>query len=164
MGWWKMLTNVNNAEGIREAMRMSYGKHLNLARSGEGPADGTPDHHVGLYGALATRYRLRGASVPELSMWGSLAPFLAMSERDGVEALAEYAVLQERPGEAKRSWLSSAVNRALRNARDQHILTLAHVGLVNQVDWCDLLEPDTQQSLWERASEALDDMAEDDDV
>lgn len=156
MGWWKLFTNMNNAEGIREAMRMSYDKHFDLVRSGQLPANGAPHHHIGLFGALGTRYQLRGVGVTEIVIWGSLAPFLAMSAKEGVNALAEYVVLQERPVDAKRAWLCVAINRALRRNLDENLLMLAHIGLDNRVLWCELLEDDVRDLLWAGIARTLD--------
>jgi len=58
MGWLKLLKNVNNPEGIREAMRMVYKRHRRMAENGEVTLDDmTSPHMFGLYGALASRWQ-----------------------------------------------------------------------------------------------------------
>lgn len=136
MGVLKMLRNRNNAEGTRESIRMSYRKHVNMARSGRLPAVDAP-HVIGLFGALASRYRVMGKESSEPSIYSELAPFLGMEESEGVEALAEYVVYQERPGEARLAWLREVINRSL-YVPGPHT-RFAIFGLMNHVTWSDWL-------------------------
>jgi len=46
-------------------------------------------------------------------IWPILAPFLLMDEAEAVEALAEYAVFEEKPDLARAAWLREQINRAL---------------------------------------------------
>jgi hypothetical protein len=86
-----------------------------------------------------------GKAKPEVVLWAELAPFLAMREDVGLSALVEYVVYQEYPpGNANVSWLSQAINSALRSCADDERIALAGMGLVNQVAWCALLESDTR--------------------
>jgi len=133
-----MLLNINNADGIREAMRMSYRKHRHLASMGHITLDDTPDHHIGLYGALATRYSL-ASHVLEPVLWAELVPFLLMNEMESVEALAEYVVEQEMPREADSVWLAETIARAFRNGDDERLLALASLAIANRVPWVSLL-------------------------
>ncbi len=151
MGWLKMLVNLNNAEGIREAMRMSYEKHVRNSRATNRACDDLDHHYAGLCGALGSRFYARGLRVPEMAVLASVAPFLAMSREDGVEALAEYVVLQERPGEARRAWLSCAVNRALRATNDEVVSGFVIRGLAQAVQWSQLLEADVRATWRARA-------------
>jgi hypothetical protein len=66
-----------------------------------------------------------------------------MKEAEAVEALAEYVVFQERPRDARVVWLKEAINSALCSCRDPSRTIMAVGGLINQVAWCALLEPDT---------------------
>jgi len=152
MGLWKKL--FGGAEGCREARRDSYEKHVRLARQGRIPTEDLP-HTVGLYGALASRYRVRGAPVVEVAIWGELAPFLEMKETEAVEALAEYVVFQERPQDARVTWLKGTINSALQSCSDESRKAMAGAGLINQVAWCALLEPSTRKAI-EDAIERLD--------
>jgi hypothetical protein len=109
-------------------------------------------HNAGLYGALCTRYMVRGTPRPELLLWAELAPFLAMSEDTAAEALAEYAVYQERPADAKTEWLAEAINLALRNAApnlQESPAAMATMGLMNGATWSALLDADNRCMLTE---------------
>lgn len=139
MGLWTKL--FGGTEGCREAMRESYEKHVREARR-EGIKGSSP-HEVGLYGALGTRYIVRGTPVAEVILRGEIAPFLVMKEAEAVEALAEYVVFQERPKDARVAWLKKAINSSLRSCRETSRTAMAAAGLINQVAWCALLEPDT---------------------
>jgi hypothetical protein len=101
MGLLDMLKNLNNAEGIRESMRVSYDKHLRKAHSGAIGAPDTTPAHCALYGALGTRYMSRGRLAAEPMVWAELAPFLALHDSDAREILAEYVVYCEKPTEAR---------------------------------------------------------------
>ena len=140
MGLWNKL--FGGADGCREAMRESYAKHVQMARQGKiAMGDTDSPHVIGLYGALGSRYRVRGLPVIETLIWGELAPFLAMKEQQAIEALAEYVLFQERPSDARVAWLKGQVNMALRSCNDGTWLGMAAFGLDNQVPWCSLLEP-----------------------
>jgi len=140
MGMWTKL--FGGAEGCHQAMRESYERHFQLARDGRNPTT-DPPHNVGLFGALASRYRARGTPIDEAVIWSELAPFLLMEKFDGVEALAEYVMLQERPNEARTGWLTDRINVALRSCHDDSLMAAAALALMNRVAWCGLLEPST---------------------
>jgi hypothetical protein len=74
-------------------------------------------------------------------MWSELTPFLLMGESDGMEALVEYVVFQERPTEARTGWLKDRINRSFRSHHDKTVIAAASIALINGVAWCDLLEP-----------------------
>lgn len=158
MGWFKLLLNSNNAEGCREAMRMSYKKHLRQGQRMVLHADTSP-HHVGLYGALSTRYKSAGMPVVEMVIWAELAPFLLMKETDAVESLAEYVVYKERPLEAKVSWLKKLINDAFQmvpsSEESSAYMELAPMGMINQVAWCNLLDPDIRSAIEEKARKII---------
>jgi hypothetical protein len=145
MGFWNKL--FGGADGCREAMRESYEKHVRLAQQGQIGAGDSP-HACGLYGALGTRYIVRGTPKPEVFLWSELAPFLAMREDIGLKALLEYVLYQEYPpGNADVAWLRQAINSALRSCAEDQWLAFAGGGLINQVAWCDLLESDTRDCI-----------------
>ena len=79
MGWFKVLQNANNAEGARESTRLSYKKHLRLAKRSDAGQAGTDDpHNMALYDALASRYVVRGRQGAEFNLWPELLPFQLM--------------------------------------------------------------------------------------
>jgi phage FluMu protein Com len=80
-----------------------------------------------------------GKDTSEPVIWGELAPFLAMEPGHAVEALAEYIVYQERPGEARTDWLRAIINRALSEATPHDLLPLASFGAANSVLWSNWL-------------------------
>lgn len=156
MGIWTKL--FGGADGIRETMRESYDKHIRLAQKGRVPSTGTP-HSIGLYGALGSRYQARGNPVMkdpgwEVLIWGELSPFMLMKETEAVEALAEYVVYKEFPQKARVTWLKKLINSSLRACKDDSKIAMAIAGLINQVAWCSLLEPETTKII-ERAMEKL---------
>jgi hypothetical protein len=142
------------ADGIREAMRDSYERHVRLAKEGRIPTTDQP-HSIGLYGALASRYRARRKSVVEVVLWGELAPFLSMKETEAVEALAEYVVYKEMPTKARTAWLAERVNSTIQSCKDNSRKAMAAAGVVNQVAWCPLLDSRTIATI-EEAIKNLD--------
>lgn len=141
MGMWTKL--FGGAEGCREAMRESYQKHFQLAQAGQISFFDQSPHSLGLYGALGSRYRAWGRPINEAIIWSELTPFLLMGQSGGIEALAEYAVFQERPNEARTGWLRDRINVALRSCHDDSLMAAAALALMNRVAWCALLEPST---------------------
>jgi hypothetical protein len=114
MGLWNLIRNLNNAEGIREAMRQSFDKHLRLAREGRaGNRDVTP-LQVALFGAMASRFMVSGVEVTpetELVIWADLGPFLWLAPEEAREAVAEYVVCKEMPADANIRWLTAIVQK-----------------------------------------------------
>jgi hypothetical protein len=150
MGFLKMLLNVNTAEATRESMRMSYKKHQKRAARGMIPDDGTTPHQFGLFGALYTRYMTAGISKDAAEIWVELSPFLLMEEPDGLEALCEYVVYQERPSEAKTSWLKYAVSESLRKPAisEESPRHLASRAMLCKVCWFfELVDDDVRRAL-----------------
>lgn len=156
-GWFKLLFK-SFPERCREAMRQSYQKHYDLARSGLAPPTSDP-HHAGLFGALGTRYKVRGVlrytGFPDVVLWPELAPFFLMSQQDAVEALAEYVLWQERPSAARTEWLARKINDALHTnpSSENSPRHLASAAFINQVKWSDLLDPENRTTLSREAEQ-----------
>lgn len=146
MGVSDMSKNSNNADDIREAMRMSYDKHYKLAESGQIAAPDTSAAHCALYGALATRYQTAGQAPAETLLWAELAPFLGLSDADGREYLAEYIVYRESPGQAKEQDLRAKVNDSLK-AADSEVQSMAAIALLQEVAWGQLVDERTRTAL-----------------
>lgn len=111
MGWWNLLTNLNNAEGTREAMKMAFDKGI---QAGQG------DVRAGLYQALASRWQVRGIPVNTLTqtmIWAELLPFLHLDQTMARNAIAEYVVYKERPRDAKIDWLTQVVKHGCATAK-----------------------------------------------
>ena len=145
----RMMRNLFNAEGIREAMRVSYKKHFDNADKHVSIESDRHRHGIGLYGALASRYQAKLAGKEEVVIQGEIAPFLCMERELGIAALAEYVVFQERPSEARVDWLKENLNEALCAAPqgDDDPRALALIGMVNNVPWCPLLEENTKEKI-----------------
>ncbi len=151
MGYLKLLLHSfrPNAEGVREAMRISYAKHLRLASAGRIPVSaGTTPHTAALCGALLSRYRALGQVWSDIDFLVDVAPFLMMDASDGVEAVAEYAALKECPKEAKVSWLKKEINQTIRKLASTDRIDLEQeaplfvplLGLTDkQIEWWNLL-------------------------
>jgi hypothetical protein len=137
------------ANGIRESMQESYVKHRKLVESGQAQvADVSDAHFMGLYGALNTRYWARGIRRTEPQLMIELAPFCAMQDKNAaLSMLSEYAVYQERPGEAQIGLLKIVINTSLRSCEEDHWLQAVATGVRQQADWSDLLEPETLKFL-----------------
>lgn len=155
MGFLKFLRNLGGPDGTREAFRISYKKHLRLASSGKvSPELGSP-HEVGLYGALASRYKTRLSLPPEPAIWAELSPFLLMEPSTAVEALAEYIVSEEwGPDHANVEWLQKVISDALRPppASPDSFRCAAPLAVASGVTWCFLLDEDVGQILSEEAA------------
>ena len=140
MGVFKFLKNFGSAEGTRASIRFSYKKHLHGAAKACSDSD---PHSVGLYGALATRCRLMGRSGSEVDVWAELAPFLGMAPGQAVDALAEYVVFLERPGDARVAWLRALVNDSL--ATPGPHVQFAAMGIANHAPWAMWLDEKVAQ-------------------
>lgn len=156
-GRLKSLLTFGGADSIRRAMRNSYAKHRTMAETGQAPISEAP-HHLGLFGALGTRYKARGLlprqGLPDVVLWPELSPFLLMPEAQAVEALAEYVVWQECRDEAKVEWLQQAINRALRQSPDDNLRSFREIAadaLLTGVAWRELLERDVDDQLTREA-------------
>ena len=152
-GKLKSLFTLGGGESIRQAMRKSYEKHRAMAESGQAPIS-EPPHHLGLFGALGTRYKVRGLlppqGLPDMVLWPELSPFPLMPQAQAVEALAEYVVWQECRDEARVEWLREAINGALRSEPEEDLMSFREIAadaLVNGVAWLELLHRDVDDQL-----------------
>jgi hypothetical protein len=155
MGFWHKLKNINNAEGIRESMRMSYDKHFKLAMNGKIPLNDTTPHRIALYGALGSRYLVCGVPVDsviaEALIWTDLLPFLYLDQHTAREALAEYVVYKEMPKDANISWLTTLVQKGCQIGKDNHqeeYDTFMTVAKANGVVWLLLFEGRGNDYFW----------------
>ena len=73
MGILKLIFNANNAEGIREAMRLAYKRHRRQVERGAVPSDFGP-HMAGLLGAMGSRMAVNKLSVTPVAIWHEVAP------------------------------------------------------------------------------------------
>ena len=154
--FWDLMKNINNAEGIREAMRMSYDKHLRLATKGKIDfLTATTPHQCALYGALGARYMVSGVPIDnpiaQSLIWADLLPFLHLNQETAREALAEYVVYKEMPKEAKISWLTTLVKQGCALGKGEHqeeYNTFMAVARANGVVWLLLLEGRGNDYFW----------------
>lgn len=168
MGLWKTLTNLSNADGIREAMTRAYHRHRRHAAERGSPSP----HEDGLSGALASRYVVSGISCSDTVLLSNLAPFFAMNESQGIEALAEYVVLQEMPSDARKQWLAECIRRVLLSMRDASLLRLVEAGISWDVAWVSLLSDAVRETVLSNAAlsaqktveDEIDDDIDDDDL
>lgn len=147
MGFFKVLFNAGNAEGIREAMRISYKHHRKSVR---GPmADGTSPHEIGLFGAMASRMKVNNMPFDEASVWLEVAPFMIIADEEVArEAIAEYAVFVERTVDAKIEGLRAAINDAFRRGEGSHVARQFMASpAVQHKRWYALLDPDVRAAL-----------------
>ena len=148
MGWWNLISNIGNAEGIREAMRMSFDKHYSL---GQRKTADTP-LAIALFGAMGSRYRTRGLPADgeaETAIWGDVVPFLCLDKNTAREALAEYVVYKERPREARIAWLTQIVQKGHRASLGKEgFRELGEMAQANGVPWLLLVEGRGEEYFW----------------
>ena len=139
------------SEGIYAAMRMSYEKHLKLARKGKIGVPSDPPHYTALFGALATRNQVCGVSIDEVTVWLELSPFLYMEERESISTLSLYAVYREIPeeiSEENRTRLTTDINQAVLkglNKEPERIKTILAHNL--PFTWIQLLSEETVDAI-----------------
>lgn len=147
MGWLRKI--FGGADGVRKSMLDAYARHRAGAETGQTPDAGHPPHHVGLFGALASRYAARRKNAPEVVVWGELAPFLMMNEEIAPRALAEYVVFKEQPERADLVWLHGMINSSIGNGSDSYTLTLAMAALTQMAPWGILLDEEARAKIEE---------------
>ncbi len=152
MNFLKKILNLNNAKGTIESMKDSYDKHFLAAQKGEIPIpNGMTPHIAGLYGALSTRYIVAKISRLETVLWAVLTPFILMSKKESVEALAEYIVCVEDPKDRQREkWLKELINTTLRSidtVNEDYIAMASAATLQSDIYWLGLLDPDVSKIL-----------------
>jgi len=148
-------TDLDDAEGIRDAMRWSYEKHHELAvETGLSPAGREP-WQLALYGALSTRYLASGIpvdnSIAECLIWADLLPFLYLEQDIAREALAEYVVYKEMPRDARISWLTTLVQQGCKIGKDKNpdeYSALLETAEADGVAWLLLLEGRGKDYFW----------------
>ena len=146
-----MMFNAGNAEGIREAMRISYKKTRKHASQGSLESEFNP-HISGLLGAMGSRMAVNNIPVDSTVLWHEIAPFGVISDEEvAVEALAEYAVYVELTVDTKLAGLREAVNswirRTLSTPVEHEMLPLLTNPLAESCRWWGLLESDVTERL-----------------
>jgi len=132
VGFWDLLKNRNNAEGIREVMRWSYDKHYELvvkiglaqaASKVSGDTLSETTQYFALFNTLESRCLARGVPTEnaEKLIWAELLPFLYLDENMAREALAEYVVYKEMPKDANISWLETVVQKGCELTKSKKI-------------------------------------------
>lgn len=138
MGILKLLLNLGNADGIREAMRISYKRARSSDRISMSP------HVHAMVAALGSRYVVNGLLPPEDALWEECAPFLAFRDEEvAIAALSEYVVYKERPFDAKVDRLKEVLSRGMSelSAADSGIRGAAVAGFRAGYAWVHLLNP-----------------------
>jgi len=148
MGILKLMLNANNAEGIREAMRLAYKKQRRKAESGALGSDFSP-HVSALVGTMASRMAVNNLPVTPLALWHEVAPFALIDDEEvAVEALAEYAVYVERTVDTKLAGLRETLNSWLRRAPFAHdLMRMVTNPYALDCRWQGLLEDDVIERL-----------------
>ena len=161
MGLFKMLFNISNAEGIREAMRIAYRKQKRLAESGKIDSEFDP-HTTAMLAAMASRMAVNKQLFSHIDLWYEVAPFLLIRDQEvSAEALAEYAVYVERTVDTKLAGLREALSSWVLRAKpgDRH-LKLTCAPRAELCRWQGLLTPEAsgylqeiQPDLWPETKE-----------
>ena len=152
MGWWNLIRNLNNADGIREAMRMSFDKHYRLAIEGNIGQGDVQTLHAALFGALASRFRVSGVpnnDLMQMLVWVDLGPFLWLDSSLAREALAEYVVYKERPADARIAWLEAVVTQGCeKGSGEEWFESLMVAARLQVVVWLLLYEGRGEEYWW----------------
>jgi hypothetical protein len=164
MGFWNMLKNINNAEGIRETMRISYDRAFKRAmkesieilqdRKSKMPLHGSTPNELAVIDAMTSRYWSLGIPINpiiEMVIWSDVLPFLYFEPATAREALAEYAVYKAMPKDAKISWLETLVKQGCENGleKDKEMYTVVkEAAKDNRVAWLLLLEGRGNDYFW----------------
>jgi hypothetical protein len=154
MGFLRLIRNLNNADGIREAMRIAYKKNRRNAERGRLESDQSP-HITGLLAAMGSRMAVNNLPVTSTAIWHEVAPFAAIEDEEvSVEALAEYAVYVERTVDTKLGGLREALNYWLRRSHaDGPFMKLVTNPYAEGCRWQGLLEDDVRERLAEIRSD-----------
>ena len=144
-------------EAGRKAMRSSYDKHYKLAL-----ANNLEPIACGLYGALASRYKLRSRFISEQVHMVEISPFAMMRPDEGRDHLADYVLFQEIPNEIDFAKLRTAINVALRQRQgdistDAYNLLVASIPYLqgSGIQWFSWLDDDNIRQLEEDAKREL---------
>ena len=175
MGFWDFLKNINNADGIREAMCRSYDANYELAEREELGGDygftepmevtqaerDAADESViemirffALFRALEARFLVSGVptEIAEKLVWAELLPFLYLDKATGRKALSEYVVYKEMPADANVSWLETVVQKGYKLAKSKEDRTAYDTWMpeakANEAVWLFLLEGRGNEYFW----------------
>jgi hypothetical protein len=102
------LKNLNSPEAGYRAIRASYEKHYRLAQN-----NGIEPVSMGLFGALGSRYKLRGLFVSEVVHMMEIAPFMMMDDFARVKDLADYLMADEIPDRIDITQVRDSINDAI---------------------------------------------------
>jgi hypothetical protein len=157
VGFLKAFLNANNAEGIREVMRMAYKTQRRQAERGKIPSDFGP-HITALLYAMGQRLAVNNIPVTPTVLWHEVAPFTLIGDEEvAVEALAEYCVYVERTVDTKLAGLRETVNLWLRRSSpDNQMMNLVTNPLATNCMWWGLLDRDVIERI-EKLRAARDD-------
>jgi hypothetical protein len=168
----RQLSRRRSLEHWKEAVRVSYKEHAR--RSQQEGKSALESHQIGLYEALASRYLTRSVADPwgrpdrayiqiteqlvsqkKDLLWAEIVPFLLMSQADALEALVEYAVVEDGWREdARTDWLASVIEDALRtlpraNDSIRRNALLALQRYENNINWIFSIDEDVREALIE---------------
>ena len=102
------LKRLYSPEGGYDAINASYQKHFRLAESQR-----IEPVSMGLFGALGSRYKLRGKFVSDMVHMVEVAPFMLIDERTRVRALANYLMADEIPDQIDQHAVREIINDAI---------------------------------------------------
>lgn len=149
MGFLKMFLNANNAEGIREAMKMTYKKASNHTFL----YDVSEECHVnGMMLAMKTRYMTYGKDLPFEAIAIEISPFLLISSQEtALDALSEYIVYKEKPIDAKLESLKEVLKNAIKSSKREDVLRLVQTGIKANCPWSGLLDTKFKNSFLKKS-------------
>jgi hypothetical protein len=145
------LKGLGGPEGGYRAIQASYDKHYSLALKQR-----IEPVSMGLFGALGSRYKLRGKFINDMVHMLEVAPFMMMDEVGRVRLLADYVLADEIPDQIDIQSLRDSINRAVRHPNGEsgktayELLVSSVPFLVNApIRWVDWLDEENRESLAE---------------
>lgn len=145
------LKGLAGPEGGYRAIQSSYDKHYKLAQKQR-----IEPISIGLFGALGSRYKLRGIFINDMVHMLEIAPFMMMSDSSRVRKLADYIMADEIPDQIDVECLRDSINYALKYPEGDsgktayELLVSAVPFLVNApIRWVEWLDEENREALAE---------------
>ena len=152
------LKSLIGPEGGYRAIQASYDKHYSLALKQR-----IEPVSMGLFGALGSRYKLRGKFINDMVHMVEIVPFMMMDDHVRVEALADYLMADEIPDQIDIGRLKDRINNAFRNsnaesAEDSYKLLIASMPYLqgSGIRWFAWLDTENSEKLRQDCLKEMD--------
>ncbi|WP_319478436.1 hypothetical protein [Marispirochaeta aestuarii] len=145
----------NSPKGIREAMIISYEKHLKKAIRGEIETKNSP-HETAMFGSLGTRNKVVGLPTNEAYIWIELSPFLELNDYSiALKMLSLYAAWREIPDKIKteeKEILQQSIKKGIEKLVEKKSPYVDIFSLPNfAISWSSLIKTDIAQEIYKES-------------